>query len=85
MADPHRPGPGRVRLHRESIAVWAIVGYAKAIAGRDDLGEVEVAVVREVAHDYAVSEEAVRASLGRYVCQPMYIDAILAENEAAFA
>lgn len=71
VADPHRPGPGRVRLHPESIAVWAIVGYAKAIAGRDDLGEVEDAVVRQVEHDYAISDEAVRATLDWYACQPL--------------
>lgn len=82
VPDPHRPGPGRVRLQPESIAVWAIVGQAKAIADRGDLREYGESVVRQLAHDYAISSESVRLALDWYVRQPCFIDAVLAENAA---
>jgi uncharacterized protein (DUF433 family) len=81
--DEHRPGPARARLLAEQISVWAIVGYAKAVASSMNLAAISSEVIAQVAADYGVSPAAVRAALACYDEHRGAIDALLDANAAA--
>ena len=66
--------PEAAALNATGVAVWAIVGYWRVAAGGDE---------EQVAADYEVPVEAVRAALAYYRRHREAIDAHLAANDAA--
>jgi hypothetical protein len=64
-------GPAYARLAEYGTPVWAIIGYAKAV--KDEA---------QVARDYGVPLEHVRAAKAYYRRYRRYIDAFLTLNEA---
>ena len=66
--------PVHMRLAGYGIHVWAIIG---ASGGLDEY-------IRQVADDYAVPIDAVRAAHAYYRRHPLQIDARLEANAAAF-
>jgi uncharacterized protein (DUF433 family) len=66
--------PEGATLAATGAAVWAIVGYWRDAVGGDE---------EQVAADYAVPVEAVRATLAYYRRHREAIDARLAANDAA--
>lgn len=83
--DPHRPGPARGRLLAESVPVWAIIGYVGAIAGSTEPDAITDDVIAQVAADYDVSQEAVRAALLYYEEHRCAIDTLLEANAAGLS
>lgn len=70
VPNPYRPGLGEARIHDTGVPVWALVGHLPA-AGGDPA---------QVAYDYELPEEAVRAALAYYRKHHTSIDARLAQN-----
>lgn len=83
--DERRPGPARARLIVEQIPVWAIVGYAGALAGTTESASMTDEVITRVAVAYAIRREAVQAALLYYGEHRRAIDALLEANVAALA
>lgn len=83
--DDHRPGPAHARLRAEQIPVWAIVGYASALANSAEPAAFTEDVISQVAEAYDVSRDAVQAALLYYDEQRSAIDVLLAANAAAVA
>jgi uncharacterized protein (DUF433 family) len=81
--DRHRPGPARARLLAEQVPVWAIIGHAGAVAGTTNPIAFTDEVVAQVAADYDIGIEAVRAALLYYLEHRGAIDALLEANAAA--
>jgi uncharacterized protein (DUF433 family) len=74
-ANPYRPGVDEARLRKYGVAVWAIVGYLRAMNGDVD----------RVASGYAVPREAVDAALAYYCRHQLVVDARIDANVAAVA
>ncbi|MBI2761353.1 MAG: hypothetical protein HYX51_08015 [Chloroflexi bacterium] len=74
--DPHRPGADEVRLAHYGIAVWAVIGD---FIGREASMDEEIS---QVAYDFEVPEEAVRAAVAYYRRHRAVIDNRLAANVA---
>lgn len=70
--DPARPGPANARLKEYGIHVWALIGHLPAAQG--DIGQ--------VARDYHIPVDAVRAALAFYAEHRETIDARLEANAA---
>ncbi|MBA2277920.1 MAG: DUF433 domain-containing protein [Chloroflexia bacterium] len=68
--DLHRPGPSEARLVASGVSVWAIIGYLPTVDGEID----------QVAEDYDIEPEAVRAAIAYYHQERAAIDARLAAN-----
>ena len=83
--DKHPPGPARARLLAEQVPVWAIIGHAGAVAGSTSPSAFTDVVLAQVADDYDISVEAVRAALLYYHEHRGAIDALLEANAAALA
>jgi uncharacterized protein (DUF433 family) len=67
--DPRRPEDARLREH--GVTVWTLIGYWRDVVGGD---------VEQVAQDYEVPAEAVRAALAYYERHRELFDARLALN-----
>ena len=78
--DPNRPGPDRARLSEHGIAVWAIIGYLKALGD-----EITPETIAKTAEDYGLPISAVTVALAYYDEQRAAIDTRLAINAAAVA
>ena len=61
----------------ESVPVWAPIGYIGAIAGSTEAEAITDEVIAQVAGDYDVSQEAVRAALLYYEENRCPIDSLL--------
>jgi uncharacterized protein (DUF433 family) len=71
--NPHRPGVADVRLVSPyGVPVWAIVGYLDVVEGN----------LSQVAEDYLVPVEAVKAALAYYRQHKAVIDARISANAA---
>jgi uncharacterized protein (DUF433 family) len=81
--DEHRPGPAHARLLAEHIPVWAIIGHLKAVASATDRPINANEVMAQVAAEFDVSLDAVRAALLYYEQHRAAIDALLEANAAA--
>lgn len=66
------PGPMEARLEPSGVAVWAIIGYLRAVEGNID----------RVAKDYDIGREEVEAAIEYYETHKGLIDARLAMNVA---
>ena len=71
-ANPRKPWEAEARILGTGIPVWALIGYLPAV---DDDYE-------QVAHDYGLPLEAVRAAVAYYHTHRAAIDARLAANAA---
>lgn len=70
--DPHRPGYANARLREYGIHIWALIGHLPAAQGD----------VAQIAKDYHVPVDAVKAALAFYAEQRESIDAKLEANAA---
>jgi uncharacterized protein (DUF433 family) len=70
--DPYRGGAAEVRLRKYGVHVWALIGHLQGVDG--DLAQ--------VAKDYDVPLEAVRAAVAYYGRHSAVIDDRLAANLA---
>lgn len=73
VSDPHHPGIARYRLRDSAISVWTLVAYYDAVS--HDLNQ--------VAYDYDLPIEQVRAALAFYVEHADAIDAYLRSRQPA--
>ena len=80
VPDKQRPGDDRVRVTPPGIAVWALIGYLKAISPHFTADS-----IAQTAMDYDVSVDTVTAAVAYYEEHPEAIDARLAANAAAVA
>src|SRR5438094_6166947 len=67
--DPHRPDDARLRKY--GVSIWTLIGYWRDVVDRN---------VEQVAEDYEIPVEAVRAALAFYEQHRKLIDARLALN-----
>jgi hypothetical protein len=72
---PDATDPAQMRLVEYGIHLWAIIG---ASGGLDEY-------IRQVADDYAVPIDAVRAAHAYYRRHPLQIDAKIESNAAGYA
>ncbi len=71
--EPDPMSPAEMRLAVSGVHLWAIIG---ATRGQDEF-------IRQVAHDYAIPVDAVRAAHAYYRRHPLQIDARVEANAAA--
>ena len=72
VADPNRGSEPKARLRERGVEIWSLVGYWQAV-NHDEA---------QVAADFALSPEAVRAALAYYRLHRPAIDAQLMVNSA---
>lgn len=70
--DPYKPGPADVRIADTGIHVWALIGYLPAVGNN----------VEQVARDYDLPVEAVRAAVAYHREHRDVIDGRLEANSA---
>jgi uncharacterized protein (DUF433 family) len=80
VPDPNRPGPDRARIADPGIAVWAIIGYLRALAP-----EFTSETIAKTAVDHDARIESITAAIAYYDENREAIDSRLALNEAAVA
>jgi hypothetical protein len=83
--DRHRPGSSRGRLIAEQIPVWALIGYAGALAGTTEPTALTDEVIAQVAADHDISVVAMKAAVLYYREHQCAIDTLLEANTAALA
>ena len=73
--DRNRPGRDRARVvvGNDGVPVWALIGHLRGRGG-----------IAQVARDYALPEEAVKAAIAYYHRNRELIDARLLLNDEAF-
>lgn len=71
-SDPYRPGEADVRLREYGVHVWALIGHLLGMNGDVD----------QVARDYVIPVDAVRAARAFYARHTTIIDARIAANAA---
>lgn len=78
--DPNLPGEDRARVRDSGIAVWAIVGYLRALGP-----EISHDTITQAAHDFKVPLNEIAAAVAYYFEHRDAIDARLKINAAAVA
>jgi uncharacterized protein (DUF433 family) len=73
VPDPHHPGIAHYQLRDSAISIWALVAYYDAV--RHDLDQ--------VAYDYNIPVEQVRAALAFYAEHADAIDTYLRSRQIA--
>ena len=71
--DPHHPGVAHHQVRDVAVSVWALVAYYDAV-GHD---------LNQVAYDYDITVEQVRAALAFYAEHVDTIDAYLRSRQVA--
>lgn len=69
--DPQELGPGEARTRDEGVPVWAIISYLEAAEGD----------IEQVARDYDLHPDAVRAAILYYRKHSQAISVRIVENE----
>jgi uncharacterized protein (DUF433 family) len=78
--DPQRPGEDRARTRGSGIAVWAIIGYLRALNP-----EFTEQAIQQAARDFNIQANEVEAAIAYYQAHRDVIDARLKINSAAVA
>jgi hypothetical protein len=83
-ADPHRPGPARVRLVGFERPIWGIIQSMIMFGDVDDPTEASEKLISETAEGFRISVEAVRAAIAYFDLNRGAIDAKIATNSASY-
>lgn len=70
--DPYKPGRAEAVVKGRRLHVWALIGHLEAVDGS----------IEEVAKDYRIPVEAVKAAVAYYEENKCFIDDRLEQNRA---